>query len=34
MKLESQGGVDWEHWKMVGISEWKDKFKIISAKGT
>ena len=27
MKLESQGGVDQERWKMVGISERKDKFK-------
>jgi hypothetical protein len=27
MKLESQGGVNQERWKMVGISERKDKFK-------
>ena len=34
MKLESQGGVDQEHWKMVGISERKDKFKITQHERT
>ena len=34
MKLESQGGVDQEHWKMVGISERKEKFKITQHERT
>jgi hypothetical protein len=32
MELESQGRVDQECWKMVGISEQKDKFKITQCK--
>ena len=34
MKLESQGGVNQERWKMVGISEQKEKFKITQHERT
>ena len=34
MKLKSQGGVDQERWKMVGISERKEKFKITQRERT